>query len=222
MDVFFYLLLGFFDIFTIMIFTFCMFRFPASDYLREFCLIAGVASSASFVNRMVLEMPIIDPGIQFVLITLFMRFMLQFRSYEATLVSAVGYLGYTGGQFLIFPLLYELGVTSLADLTELTGWGISITQVLSDLLVLGVSLLVKRLHLGFSFVPQPPHSFTISQKPNKLEQIMVAGVSFGVISLLSVVYLMAVAQEKTVYLLLVIFVPIMFLLWLLRKREQYA
>ncbi|WP_188066686.1 hypothetical protein [Brevibacillus brevis] len=221
MEVLLYLLFGFFDIFTILTFTFCMFRFPAKDYVKEFVIIAIVASAVSCVNRLVLDISMFDPGLQFIVLSLFFRYMLSFRLYEATLVTAVGYLGYTGVQFVLIPLLFFMGITELSDMTGLHEMGTYLIQTASDLAILLISWTVRRLGFGFSFVPQPPHSFTIKQRSNKLKKRISIAVSFGVFFILIVIYLLALAEQKTVYLLLLAFLPLSILLWLLRKRDKY-
>lgn len=221
MEVLLYLLFGFFDIFTILVFTFCMFRFPAKDYIREFVIIALFAAVVSVINRMLLNHVMFDPGIQFIVLALFFRYMLSFRLYEATLVTAVGYLGYTGVQFLLIPLMYLMGITELNDMMGLTELGTYLIQLASDSTILLISWFVKKLNLGFSFVPQPPHSFTIKQKSNRLKILIAFAVGLGMFFLLMAIYLLALAEQKTVYLLLLAFIPLTLLLWLLRKRDKY-
>lgn len=221
MEVLLYLLFGFFDIFTILVFTFCMFRFPATDYLREFVIIAMIASVMSCINRMLLNISMFDPGIQFIVLALLFRYMLSFRLYEATLVTAVGYLGYIGVQFLLIPLLLLMGITQLSDMTGLNEMGTYLIQFSSALTILLISWIIKRLHFGFSFVPQPPHSFTIKQRSNRLERLIAFAVGFGVFFLLIVIYLLVLAEQKTIYLLLLAFIPLSILIWLLRKRDRY-
>lgn len=219
MDILLYLVFGALDQMAIMIIAFKMFRFPVTNYLREFLLIASILSLISCFNRIVLDIPQYDTGIQYIALVLFFRHMLEFRLYEATLVAATGCIAFTGIQFVALSFLLKTSLVNLNDLGEITELGTFIIQFVADVLVILVAWLLKLLNLGYSFISQPPHSMTYKPEKNKLTFFLILAVGLTVFILTTVLYVLIMSQANTVIILAYVLIPLAILLWLLRKRD---
>ncbi|MCR8939810.1 hypothetical protein O0555_21145 [Brevibacillus laterosporus] len=219
MDILLYLVFGALDQMAIMIIAFKMFRFPVTNYLREFLIIASIISLISYFNRVVLGIPQYDTGIQYIALVLFFRHMLEFRLYEATLVAATGCIAFTGIQFVALSLLLKTSLVNLNDLGQVTELGTFIIQFVADVLVILVAWLLKLLNLGYSFISQPPHSMTYKPEKNKLTFFLILAVGLTVFILTTVLYVLIMSQANTVIILAYVLIPLAILLWLLRKRD---
>ncbi|RFB35683.1 hypothetical protein [Brevibacillus sp. VP] len=219
MDILLYLVFGVLDQMAIMIIAFKMFRFPVTNYLREFLLIASILSLISYFNRVVLDIPQYDTGIQYIALVLFFRHMLEFRLYEATLVAATGCIAFTGIQFVALSLLLKTSLVNLNDLGQVTELGTFIIQFVADALVVFVAWLLKSLNLGYSFISQPPHSMTYKPEKNKLTFFLILAIGLTFFVLTTVLYVLIMSQANTVIILAYVLIPLAILLWLLRKRD---
>ncbi|QIC07642.1 hypothetical protein GOP56_19955 [Brevibacillus sp. 7WMA2] len=219
MDILLYLVFGVLDQMAVMIIAFKMFRFPVLSYIRDFLLIASVLSLISYFNRFILDIPQYDTGIQYIALVIFFRRLLEFRLYEATLVTAAGCIAFTGIQFIALSLLLKTSLVSLNDLGQFTELGTFIIQFVADALVVLVAWLLKVLNLGYSFISQPPHSMTYKQEMNKLPFLLILAVGLSVFALTTVLYVLIMSQANTFIILGYVLIPLAILLWLLRKRD---
>lgn len=152
-----YLLLGFADIIVVLAFIFKLFRFPFWDYKREFLIMGITLSVTSYLVRVIFKIPEIDLGIQYVLFILFFRYLIKFRLWESTMLTAIGILAFDLSQLILIPTLISLEVATLGDVFRSTGKGTFLIQFVNDVVMVLISYLIYRFNLGFSFVMQPPH-----------------------------------------------------------------
>ncbi|MCC8435506.1 hypothetical protein HP567_013215 [Brevibacillus sp. M2.1A] len=152
-----YLLLGFADIIVVLAFIFKLFRFPFWDYKREFLIMGITLSVTSYLVRVIFKIPEIDLGIQYVLFILFFRYLIKFRLWESTMLTAIGILAFDLSQLILIPTLISLEVATLGDVFRSTGKGTFLIQLVNEVVMVLISYLIYRFNLGFSFVMQPPH-----------------------------------------------------------------
>src|SRR4051812_27817720 len=108
MDIFFYILFGFLDVFMILTFIFKIFRWPLFSYLKELIIIAAVCSFESYLTRMVFHISQYDLLIQTATIMLLMNYLLKVNFYYALSLSVIGALSYSEVVFFVYQTLVKL------------------------------------------------------------------------------------------------------------------
>ncbi|MGK5512080.1 hypothetical protein [Brevibacillus formosus] len=171
-----YLLLGFADVIVVLAFIFKLFRFPFWDYKREFFIMGITLSVTSYLIRVIFKIPVIDLGVQYVLFILFFRYLIKFRIWESTMLTAIGILAFDLSQLILIPTLISLGVATIGDVFKTTGMGTFLIQFVNDVAMILISYLIYRLNWGFSFVMQPPHELKWKTPLDGLNFIVLTGV----------------------------------------------
>ncbi|WP_144028820.1 hypothetical protein [Paenibacillus tyrfis] len=173
MSTFLYFLFGLLDSIAVFILIFKTFRWPIRQYWIEILISGGLISFLSYVNRIIFHIPNWDMTLQFIAYISLLMWMFRVNLPNAINLAAIGYLAFVGIQFIVYPLLLELGIVNVDDAQELTGFGTYIIQVSSEIACYSVSYLIWKLNIGFSYVSQPPHDrFTFFKiKGNKFAYI---------------------------------------------------
>jgi hypothetical protein len=159
-----YLSLGILDSFAILALALRIYRFPFWEYFKEICLIAALASGTSFFVRVILSMPALDMAVQYMLYVLLLRYIIHIRFFPALLIAAVGYLSFTGVQFIVYPTLILTNVVTFNDAKELEGVGTYLIQISSEAASYLVCWLLYKLNLGYACFPRPPHEIQLKDK----------------------------------------------------------
>lgn len=219
MDILLYLVFGAFDQIAIMIIAFKMFRLPVMIYLKEFLIIGSILALISYFDRVVLDIPQYDTGIQYLVLVIMLRYMLEFRLYEATLVSASGCLAFIWIQFVALSVLLKTSLVNLNDLGQFTELGTFTIQFCANVLVIFIAWLLKALNLGYSFISQPPHNMSYTPKANKLTMLIIVAVLLSIFVITTSLYLLIMSQAKPYIIFTYVLIPLVVLLLLLRKRD---
>ncbi|AGR47481.1 putative membrane protein [Brevibacillus phage Abouo] len=222
MDILLYLALGYLDQMAIIILTFKMFRFPVRAYFREFSIIAVVLSLISYVDRIVFDIPQYDTGIQYIVLILFFRYMLGFRFFEAAATTAAGCLSFIGIQFIAYYLLMQSNIISANILGQFQAFGTYLLQILSDLLVFFIAWMIQVLNVGYSFIIQPPHNLAYKTKMTTLNVLIICAIILTAFVLISFSYVLIMTESKPYVILAYVIIPVVILLWLLRKRDYHG
>ncbi|MCM3141635.1 hypothetical protein [Brevibacillus sp. MER 51] len=182
-----YLLLGVADIIVVLAFIFKLFRFPFWDYKREFLIMGITLSVTSYLIRVIFKIPVIDLGVQYVLFILFFRYLIKFRIWESTMLTAIGILAFDLCQLILIPTLISLDIATIGDVFKSTGMGTFLIQLVNDVVMVLISYLIYRFNWGFSFVMQPPHE--LKWKPS------LNGINF-------IVLMMVIVASKAIFVTL--------------------
>lgn len=190
MDIFFYLLLGCFDVFSIIFFMFALFTLPIREYIKEMAAISAVLAVSSYLVRIVLELPLFDTLIQTILIIVLIRLLVKVKTALSILITAIGFAAYVFLQPLVIFVLTASGVIA-ADVASTTDtWGIRTVQLSTDLLMAGISLLIIRFGLGITYFARPPHSFYTKERLGRSFFVILAAACFGLALSCGLMYLL--------------------------------
>lgn len=159
-----YVGLGFFDALSVLILMLSMYRFPIVDYKWNVVVLAGIISITSYIIRVVIGVPEIDPLIQIALFFLFLRFVMKTKLKYAALIPTSAFAAYILIQALIFNLLAVTNIIHNSDVANTEGTGTYIIQVSTILTVYLLCCVMGFFRFGFSFIPQPPHNIGIKDR----------------------------------------------------------
>lgn len=216
-----YLALGFADIMVVLAFIFKLFRFPFWDYKRELAIIAGTLAVMSYILRMVFNAPEIDMPLQFILLIVFFRYLLKFRLFEASMLVAIGILGFDLSQLIVAPLLISIEVANIGDVFQSAGMGTFLIQAINDTIMVLVSWLLYRFNLGFSFVMQPPHELSWKTKYTTGSNLFaLIGLLVASTTILAVLYILLNYFNDFKYVITVGIIALIILLITCHKKEK--
>ena len=210
-----YILLGFFDVLVILAITFKLYRFPLLEYKIELTTLALCISVTSYVVRVVVGIPIIDPLLLVAFVTIFLRYVLIVKFFYASLLSITGYLCFVAIQMIVYSLLVVTGVVSPDVISQATGRGTYLIQISSQIATASVAAIFYILNLGFSFVHQPPHDIEIKEKVN----YKIWAVLFSVLIILSISFFIMLHIDSLIIVPVVIF-SLGILYYLSYRREK--
>ncbi|UED70722.1 hypothetical protein [Brevibacillus sp. HD3.3A] len=214
-----YFLLGFADIMVVLAFIFKLFRFPFWDYKKELAIIASTLAVTSYVFRMVFDLPEVDMPLQYILLILFFRYLIKFRVFEASLLIAIGILGFDLSQLIVAPALISLEVATLGDVFQSAGMGTFLIQAVNDAIMILVSWLLYKLNLGFSFIMQPPHEISWKTKYTGSNLVALVGVIAASTAILAVLYILLNYYNEFKYVIAVGITALVILLLTCHKKE---
>lgn len=188
MDIFLYLFFGLLDVLAILALIYKIYRFPFFDYFKKLLIIGLILSTVSYFNRYVFDFADYDMIVQFALYILFFRYLIKIRFNRAFSLAAIGYLAFTGIQFIVYPLLMSSGIVTTNDAQELSGFGTYLIQFSSEFMSFIVAYLLYKFNLGFSFISEPPHDMYIKQKYNKTEKSILFSNILSTLVISSIMY----------------------------------
>ncbi|SDD97088.1 hypothetical protein SAMN02799630_04335 [Paenibacillus sp. UNCCL117] len=147
-----YLVLGMMDVLALLALLFQIFRWPYFRHLGGALLIAGVCSVVSYCLRIVFDLTQWDMAAQGLIIFLGLLYTLKVHPYHAMTMTVTGYLAYAMVQLLGLKTLDGLGIVSADIAAEDAGAGIFSLQLLSQLAGIGLSYMLYKLRMGFTYV----------------------------------------------------------------------
>ncbi|WP_282939498.1 hypothetical protein [Paenibacillus sp. RC67] len=219
LQTFLYFLLGFLDVIAILALIFKTFRWPFWEYWPQLTIIGSVLSIASYLNRMVLDIPSYDLAIQFSLCILLLRFLVKVRFVHAIDVSAIGYLAFNGILILVYFGLLHSGLVTTDDAQQPANWGTFIIQLSCELASYTTAYLLYRFHYGFSFIMRPPHNLYLNRNVSGFKKIKTIVNTIGILTVFVSVYWVLNYQESLSILLLIIIMSLAILVYLSYKRD---
>lgn len=157
MDFFLFYLLGILDILAVFAIAFKVFRLPYFEYFKDFFIIALVVNTSSYVLRVVLDVPFLDPPLQLLIFVLFFRYRIKLRFSSAILMVVCGNAGFLSIQFQLFNLLNMTGVVSTSDAQGTAALGTYIIQFSNHVACFLISYLMYKTGLGIALINEPPH-----------------------------------------------------------------
>lgn len=218
MDFILFFLLGILDILAILSLIFKIFRFPILEFKKKFLIIALTLSMVSFFNRFIFEIPVLDMGMQFILFTMFLRYLIKFRAFESLMLSAVGFLFFGFNQLLTAKALLYFNVISLEVIKQSTGL-IFLVQLVNDCIVFLCSWMLYRFHLGFSFVMKPPHDLYLKNKALSRDVLTFISVLLGSIIVFATLFILFNYFNEAYIILIAILLVLGLLMLVLNKKD---
>ncbi|WP_028551403.1 hypothetical protein [Paenibacillus sp. UNC451MF] len=219
LQTFLFILLGFLDVIAILALIFKTFRWPFWEYWPQLTIIGSVLSVASYLNRMVLDIPSYDLVIQFTLCILLLRFLVKVSFVHAIDVSAIGYLSFNGILILVYFGLLGTGLVSTDDAQQPANWGTFIIQLSGELGSYLTAYLLFRFHYGFSFIMRPPHNLYLNRKVSGFKRIIAVVNTIGILTVCVSVYWVLNYHESVFILLLIIILSLAILVYLSYMRD---
>lgn len=164
MDFIYYLLFGIMDIVAIFVLMFKLYRIPLNEFKFHILVVATVVNLLSYLFRMVLDLPAIDPPVQLLIFILFLRYVCKFRVSSALLMAACGYASFVSIQFVVYNVMDALKWVSQADAQTTSAFGTYLIQVTNNLLCYLCAFLLYRFNLGFAIIQAPPQDLMYRDK----------------------------------------------------------
>lgn len=140
-----------------------LYRLPLWRYRYKILLFAAGISIFSFFMRQVINAPLFDLPIQFLLFIIFFRFAMNIKLHLAVFITGAVIPFYTLIQLSIFYAGTYRGHWNNSILSLSDGLYVQIIQFSSDIFVIGLALILKKFNLGFSFIKKPPHDFFLRE-----------------------------------------------------------
>ena len=188
MDVFLYILFGFFDVIAILVLIYKIFRFPLWEDTFKLIMIGIILSVVSYIDRFLLNIAFYDMAIQFILYVIFFRYLIKMRLFESLSIVSIGYCSFVGVQFIVYPLLLTSGIVTIDDAQELTNLGTYIIQSSTEVVCYIIGFLLYRFNMGFSYIFVPPHDLLIRNKKNKTHTLIMIANTLGILAVCSTMY----------------------------------
>lgn len=167
MNIAIYILLGFCDAAAVLYLMFRLYRFPIWEYKLELSVLALWISFMSFIIRMAAEIPAIDPIAQFLVFTLFLRYVIKVRAGFSALIVLTGLATYIITQMAVLYGLTAIDISSIADATKIEGAGTYFIQIGSIITAFVIGTVMKVFNRGFSFIIRPPHDVHLKDRNSK-------------------------------------------------------
>ncbi|WP_249865900.1 hypothetical protein [Paenibacillus konkukensis] len=195
------------------------FRWPFWEFGAKLSLIAVTLSVASYLIRMVWDIPSYDLAVQFILYVVLLRYLIKVSLFHAVDVTAVGCLAFNVIQFIVYFSLLAAGIVSAEEAQQPAGTGIFIIQVSCELCSFGIAYLLYRFHYGFSFLMKPPLDLYMSRKSSGGQLAKTVINTIGILAISSSVYWLLNYQEYLLILLMVILGALAILVYLYYKKD---
>lgn len=151
-----YFILGVMDILAVFALAFRIFRLPYFDSFKDIFIIAILVNIMSYLLRMVLEWPQMDPPLQLVMFVLFLRFKIKLRISSSFLMAVCGNALFNSIQFILYNILNESDILTKADAISNASNGIQMLQFVNDTVCFFLAYLLYEFGLGFAFITAPP------------------------------------------------------------------
>lgn len=219
MDTFLYITLGFIDVIAILALIFKLFRFPFSEYLKEFFIIGACLTIVSYLLRVQLNIPEVDMPIQFVLFVLFLRYMVKIRLFYSILLTTLGGISLILIQLIMIAVLLSFNVINVEDAQGINKTGTYIIQMFSQIVCFILSLFLFRFNLGFSFIMSPPHDVKRSLLMQGINNYLIYSVVVGVLVIFISLYFLLHNFSYLVLIGLVMILAIFTLFYLAHKKD---
>lgn len=150
------------DLFALIGLTLAIYRQPIWRYKFPILIFAIVGAIVSPILRVYLALPVLDLIVQPLLVFLLLRFAMQLKSFYSAIAVLTGYAAYVIIQSSVIQTLVWIGRGE-----EVLPWGplgdVQTVQVASIALGFTIAALFKIFGLGFSFIVQGPHEFSMKE-----------------------------------------------------------
>lgn len=179
---FLYILIGVFDVLAVFVLIMKLYRLPIIydlKYIIGFCVIS---STISYVIRIQLQSTWLDMPVLIIMLLVFYRVFLKVKFIYAALIVSAGINAYVLIQLaviMLFTSLINFDDTVVAQSQTLQ---IQIIQVTSILCAYLIGWLLYHFEWGFSFIPMPPHEFSIKTVYRK-NKTMILTATIGLVFL---------------------------------------
>ncbi|MGG1444978.1 hypothetical protein ABE354_23595 [Brevibacillus laterosporus] len=190
MDIVLYLILGFIDVMAILTVTFRLFRFPIRMFLKDIITIGVALSCTSFVMRLLLNVPELDLGIQFILYILFFRYLIKIKIFDSLLFASIGCLFVIVVQIIFYHFFLFISIVIPADMQSTSNLGTYLIQITSQITCFLLAWCFYRFNLGFSFVMCPPQDVHLKVKVKGINILILFGIGVSIATLFLAPYLL--------------------------------
>lgn len=159
-----YIGLGFFDALSILVLMFSLYRLPVGEYKRHILIMAIIIAVISYIMRIVIGAPKLDPLIQIGLFLIFLRYFIKIKIKYAALIPTSAFAAYILIQAIIFAFLIKAQIINEGDVAKTEGIGTYLIQILTISAIYIISFLMNYFRFGFSFISSPPHNFSMKDR----------------------------------------------------------
>lgn len=212
-----YFILGIMDVIAVFVLMFKIFRLPIREYWVEISILSAVISIISYLLRVVMEIPAIDPILQLTLFVLFMRSIIKIRLFPSVLLSFSGIIAYAAIQFLVFYILIFLGLLHENDAQENSLYLLQICAQSTSYLI---GYLIYRFNFGFTFVNRPPHAFFIKEKMTRSNVYLMLWLMVGIMLFVGTMVSIYSNLGKMIVVIPITCLSFIILLYLANRRDK--
>ncbi|AHV95959.1 hypothetical protein PSAB_05115 [Paenibacillus sabinae T27] len=140
-----------------------LYMLPVREYFGRIFLFALFIAIFSYMMRIVLKAPELDIPFQYLLFIFFLRLGLKIKVHLASFIAGAGICAYALIQIGFYYFYSWTSLMNVSVLKENSGFHISLLQVSTIFAAFGLSWVLNRFNLGFSFIILPPHDFLIKE-----------------------------------------------------------
>lgn len=208
-----YILLSCIEGFSFFFITFGLFRISMKDYLKEIVIVVFIISLGTLYLS---EYPPIEnyiPLINILILIIFLVFFFRVSLVNSLFITLIGYISCMVIQFIVLKAVGAIGswdIQQIKDNIELK----RIMQLASSLLIVLVSMVLRKYNLWFTFIP---YSTDLSFKLSKGNIFILI---LGIITLLSFYYSLNISSSVFAIIIWT-FSLLVFLYVGLRKEFKY-
>jgi len=219
-NIIYYILLSILDSFFIIVLGLRVYRLPVFDYIKELSLIVIIAAVSSYLVRVHFKIPSYDVAIQFIIYTLGLRYLINYRVRESLIITSVGYLSFIAVQFIVYPILLWSGLVSVEDAQSLKELGTYFIQLSTNFISLILLIIFNQYKIGYTFIPAPPHDHYIKPKKRKIELLINIAVILAIIVLFKNLFWLINVNNHLSVIMPTIFGSLAILIFFSHRREQ--
>lgn len=191
LSVFLYILLGVFDAFAMMLLSLKLYMMPVLNYRYRIALFVVFIANFSYFIRIVLDIPKFDLPLQYLLFIIFLRFGMGIKFHLGAFISGAGITAYIALQLGIYFILDLLGALNVSVISQNTSSMVFTLQIITILVAILISTLLKLFNLGFSFIFSPPHDFFIKENySTKTNRMMLFGTVISLVAISLTLFLL--------------------------------
>lgn len=196
-----------------------LYRLPLWKYRYGIFLFAAGISIFSFIMRMILDIPLFDLPLQYLLFILFFRFAMNIKIHLASFIVGVGIPLYTLIQLGVYYIGTYKGHWGSSILTLNNGLYVQIIQLTSDFLVISMAIVFKRFNLGFSFIKKPPHDFFMREDYLSNKNLII--IASSCISAISIITTLFFLYQQNVLQLTILSVIVLLISYYFSRRNDH-
>jgi hypothetical protein len=189
---------------------FAMFRFRIRDYIPFIIFTALLMSMFAYIMREILNLTLIAPSVQLLLLILVFKFMLHLSSVYAGIIVSFGYIVFTSLTTSIVLVLDWMSIFTLDEEYLSNFKMLHLLQLITVAIAFFAIILLVRYHIGFTFVPRASFRGNLPF----IVLIILSAVALGLLLLkMNTLYIQAIFIGMTIILILSLH-------YLLKKEKQ--
>ncbi|WP_315793167.1 hypothetical protein [Paenibacillus sp. BIC5C1] len=163
MNTFFYIVIGIFEAFAVLLIILKLYMLPVREFAGKIFFFVVFMASFSYMMRITLELPKLDLPFQYIFFILFLRFGMELKSHISSFIAGAGISAYAAIQMGIFHVFEVMDIMHSGIVQQNEGSLVYLLQLSSILVTYLICLIFSMFDFGFSFIIRPPHDFIIKE-----------------------------------------------------------